>query len=362
MPKYFKLGLISTILIVLASFGFIASFEYHTFHTWVTFLAISMIPTQILLAAVWKSEFPIFAGSLPQPLKGVVFSIFIIIAGLIVAPIVLNTIGGGVTPPTPFVVMFVIHSVVMLIWVGKIWHSWPITLITSNKLITGLLTLVFSYFITYVTFRLFFDFSAMQQAPFYLEALDPKGIFMAWPALAFSLTAAAFMLLLVITWEGWPFTALAKKTPAFGKQPLQGLMASILILILSYGLYSFCIEILKMDPVQFMVRVPVALIFGVFIVQNMMQGSLLSKLCQPHRGLLLTLVICVLGLVMHILYLTMAPILAGMELASGAPSYQLELWIASAQLSVTFPFIILFTGFFSFWPLQRRKAVKKDNE
>lgn len=361
MPEYFKLGLLSTLLIVLASFGFIALFEYHIFHTWVTFLAISMIPTQILLAAVWKSELPFFAASLPQPLKGVTFSIFILIAGLIVAPIVLNTIGGGITPPTPFVVMFVIHSVVMLIWTGKIWHGWPMTIISPNKLVSGLLTLVFSYFLTYITFRLFFNFSAMQQAPFYQEALDPKGIFMAWPALAFSLTAAAFMLLLVITWESWPFTALEKKSPALGKQPLQGIMATILILLISYCLYFFCMEILKMDPVKFMVRVPVALIFGVFIVQNMMQGSLLSKVPQPHRGLLLTLIICMLGLLLHILYLTMAPILADMELTSGAPGYQLELWVASAQLSVTFPFIILFAGFFNFWPLQR-KTIKADEE
>lgn len=361
MPKYLKLGLFSTFLIVLASFAIIAAFEYHTFHTWVTFLAISMIPTQILLAAVWKSEFPSFAASLPQPLKGVTFSLFIIIAGLIVAPIVLYTVGGGITPPTPFVVMFVIHSVVMLIWVGKIWHSWPVTLITSNKLVSGLLTLVFSYFLTYVTYRLFFNFSAMQQAPFYLVALDPKGIFMAWPALAFSLTAAAFMLLLVITWEGWPFTALEKKSPAFGKQPLQGLVATVLVLLLSYGLYFFCIEKMKMDPVQFMVRIPVALIFGVFIVQNMMQGSLLKAVRQPYRGLWLTLIICLLGLLMHILYLTIAPFLAGMELASGAPGYQLELWVASAQLSVTFPAIILFSGFFNFWPLQR-KTIKAGRE
>jgi hypothetical protein len=34
-----------------------------------------------------------------------------------------------------------------------------------------------------------------------------------------------------------------------------------------------------------------------------------------------------------------------------APAYDHELWIANALLSITFPVISVYTGFFNFWPL-----------
>lgn len=34
-------------------------------------------------------------------------------------------------------------------------------------------------------------------------------------------------------------------------------------------------------------------------------------------------------------------------------AYDLELWVSSAMLAITFPIMVAFAGFFDFWPLAR---------
>ena len=46
-------------------------------------------------------------------------------------------------------------------------------------------------------------------------------------------------------------------------------------------------------------------------------------------------------------------LLVGIELPSGAPGYDFELWLVNALLSVTFPFLIFHAAYFGFWPLRR---------
>ncbi|MBS0282101.1 MAG: hypothetical protein JSR25_13120 [Proteobacteria bacterium] len=40
----------------------------------------------------------------------------------------------------------------------------------------------------------------------------------------------------------------------------------------------------------------------------------------------------------------------------GGPRYELELWVATALLAVTFPLIVVVTGYFDFWPLKRART------
>lgn len=353
MIKQPFLGVISTVLAVGVSFLFIAQFEYHTFHTWVTYLSLAMIPSQILIAAFWKCERPQCISSLNQPVSGIGFLSLSILAGLIVSPLILLVVVGNVTPPTPIVVMFCIHSVVMFIWMAKIFHGWPMNVMSENSIAVGLLMLIFSYVMTYVTFYLFFDFDFLKNAPFYTDVLDPRGLFSAWPALVFSVTAAAVMLMIVMLMEFWPVRILSERYPCMKRQPGQGVVVTFLVLFISVAVFGFCIYLLKMDVVAYMIKVPVSLIFGIFIYQNMMQRSIFKHEPQPQKGALLIPVCASLGLVMHFLYRYCAPYISGVDLKWGGPHYELELWIASAQLAVTFPVMVIFSGFFNFWPLQR---------
>jgi hypothetical protein len=53
-----------------------------------------------------------------------------------------------------------------------------------------------------------------------------------------------------------------------------------------------------------------------------------------------------------VIYEVAASVIApGMK--AGAPSYELELWLATSMLGVTFPVIVVFCDAFEFWPLRR---------
>ena len=63
----------------------------------------------------------------------------------------------------------------------------------------------------------------------------------------------------------------------------------------------------------------------------------------------------VVGVVLAHLYVALAPLVSG-TLASGPPGYDLEVWLANALLSVTFPFLIYYAVFFGYWPLTKSAA------
>ena len=44
--------------------------------------------------------------------------------------------------------------------------------------------------------------------------------------------------------------------------------------------------------------------------------------------------------------------------SAGPPTYDMEIWLASALLAVTFPFLIFFAEFFKFWPLAKSRINK----
>jgi p-aminobenzoyl-glutamate transporter AbgT len=107
-----------------------------------------------------------------------------------------------------------------------------------------------------------------------------------------------------------------------------------------------------MDVVSFMVRVPIPFVFGTIIVLNMMHGSIFGKLAQPLKGLLNAIASAAIGTVLALLYGALAPLVTG-KVNPGPPSYDFEIWLASALLAVTFPFLICYAEFFKMWPLHR---------
>ena len=61
----------------------------------------------------------------------------------------------------------------------------------------------------------------------------------------------------------------------------------------------------------------------------------------------------VIGTALARIYEALAPTVTG-QLVAGAPAYDFEIWLASACLSTTFPFLIFYAEFFKFWPLAKR--------
>jgi hypothetical protein len=305
-----------------------------------------MIPMQIVIGVMWGGN-PAFAAAQKQPVKGIILMLVAVAVGAVVAAICFATVGGRVSPPAPMLAMYSIVSVVVTFWLAIMWGGWPFTSFIKNPVGAGLVLLVVCYLLNYLLFRLFFDYGFMQGAPVYVPALDPHGMFNAWNALVFYVTAIAVMFL-VLCFDLWPFTM----SPAIMKQPVLGIVWTIVALILGGVAFYIGVNVMGMQPPAFMVRVPIPFIFGTIIVLNMLQGSLFAKQTQPLKGILNTIAVIVVGNTLAFMYSALAPVLTG-TVNPGPPSFDFEIWLASALLAVTFPFLIFYAEFFKMWPLKK---------
>ena len=340
------LGIVATAFIVVVSLSFVSLFELPTFTGWVSYFLLCVIPMQIITVVMWGSN-PGFAAKQQQPMKGLTLTIATLVVGVIVAVVSFITIGGGVNPPTPMLAMCSIVSVVITFWAAIMWGGWPFTAMFKNPIVAGLATLVACYVVNYLLFRVFFDYGFMQGAPVYVPAQDPQGLFPAWHALVFYLTCLSAMFL-ILNFDLWPLT----NFPGVMKQPTLGAVWTLIVLLFGAVVFYIGVGVLGMDPVVFMVRVPVPFIFGTIVVLNMLKGSLFAKQKQPVKGILNVVTVILVGQILSRVYGALAPTVTG-PVNPGPPAYDFEIWLASALLSVTFPFLIFYAEFFQFWPLQK---------
>jgi hypothetical protein len=340
-------GLIATGIIIAISLGVITLFDFPTFSGWITFGLICLIPMEIVIGVTWECKYPSFAAKRSQPVKGILLALILPIAAAIFGAIYFYTVGGGVTPPTPMLAMCTIVSVIVTFWMAIMWGGWPFTAFIKNTLFAGLALVAACYAVNYILFRIFFNYEFMRGAPVYVASLDPHGMFNAWSALVFQMAALGIMFL-VLHFELWPLTRKA----ALMKQPMLGAVWTLIALSLGGLLFYLCVNVAGMDVVAFMIRVPVAFIFGTIVVLNMLQASLFERFTQPLKGLLSAGAAAILGSALSLAYGALAPVLTG-QLVAGPPGYDFERWLASALLAVTFPLLVLHAEFFKFWPLQK---------
>jgi hypothetical protein len=83
-------------------------------------------------------------------------------------------------------------------------------------------------------------------------------------------------------------------------------------------------------------------------------GVVVRQLAQPLKGVLNTVAVA-FGSLFALMYRALTQAVTG-KLDAGPPSDQSEIWLASALLSVTFPFLVAYADYFTMWPLQRAKA------
>ncbi len=337
------LGGVAAVIVMAISLSFIALFEFPAFAGWIAFFLLCLIPMQIVVVVLWGAN-PPFVSRLRQPSKGAALIAVTFVAAVLLAPIALQVVGEGVSPPGPIPSHFVIIVVPTTFWLAIMWGGWPFTSMTRSPIGSGLLVLAAAYIVTYAIFRIFFNYDFLQGAPVYLSSA-PQGLFNGVVALVFYVTALAVMFL-VLCFDLWPFTT----SPAVMKQPALGLVWTLVAVAGAAVAMSIGVGALGMDPMVFLTRVTVPFIFGSIIVLNMLQGSLFATMAQPLKGVMNTVAALVIGLALAALYGALAPVVTG-SLPSGAPAYEYEIWLANALLSVTFPFLIFHAAFFGFWPL-----------
>lgn len=351
------LGSVATALCIVLALAICGLFDPLTFGTWVTLILVAIVPAQIILALVWKNSFPAFVTGFPQPFKGIALLACMASAGLVVMPLSLFLVGGGITPPSPYVLQFIIFSVIVTFWLVIPMQCWPMSAFSSHPLVVGGGTWVIAYLAAYILFRQFFNFGFLADTPLHVPALDPQGLFPGWISLSYAFTTLMVMMALVLL-DFWPVSSLGRLRPRLSLQPVFGLIATMLVLLLAWCIWTFFVSVLAMDPVVYMVRVPVSVVFGEFIVLVMLQGAPVQTVGQPTKGLVLIGLALILSLGMYALYSFATGFLIG-EMSGGAPQYQLDLWLASAMLAVTFPLFVTYAEFFSYWPF-RSEAQEAD--
>jgi hypothetical protein len=232
-------------------------------------------------------------------------------------------------------------------WMTIIWGGWPFTVLIKNQVAAGLSLLAGCYLVAYLIVRVFFSYAFMQGAPVYVAGLDPHGLFNAWYALTFYVTAIAAMFFM-LSFDLWPLT----KFPSIMKQPVLGIVWTGCVLLIGGVAFFIGVFLMRMDIAAFMVRVPIAFIFGTIVVLNMLQGSLFTKMRQPLKGVCNVIAVVAIGAGLALAYGALVSVVTG-RVAVGPPAYEYEIWLASALLSVTFPFLVFYAVFFELWPLKK---------
>ncbi len=341
------LGIIATVVAVGGSMLFVIMVDPLMMGTWLTLIVTALVPLQFLVAVTWRQQWPAPIAGLPQPARGLAFTVLFALFGALVSWLVVILIGGGITPPNPVPITFVIYAVQIAIWVIIGFGGWPASLIKSPSW-RSLATLGMIYAITFVLFRVLFNFSHIEHAPFYVPALDPHGAFVAWGPVTFTMATVGALLTLVY-FDMEPFSTIAERYPRLAAQPVFGLLLLGFSALVGGGIWFIGTRVLKMDLVIFLARCDVAYVFGILMVINLFQMGKFVALPQPLRGIVLTAVTLLLAVVIVPIFQVLSTLAFG-PLASGPPTYDFELWVASALLAITFPFISLYSRAFDFWP------------
>ncbi|HEY1303927.1 MAG TPA: hypothetical protein VGF24_10290 [Vicinamibacterales bacterium] len=341
------LGVVASAVVMAVALGYIWLFDFPWFTGSVSFFMLGLIPMQIVMVVLWGAN-PSFASSLRQPLKGVVLTLVAVVAALVIMPIALRLVGEGVQPPGPIPSHFVVIVVPTTFYLAIMFGGWPFTRAIKDPIVAGLVLLVAAYVITYVGFRLFFNYDFLQGGPVYLQSA-PRGLFNGVSALVFYVTVLAVMFL-VLCFDLWPLT----RSAALMKQPVLGLVWLVIAFAGAAVVMWITVGLMGMDPMIVLTRVTAPIIFGAIIVLNMLQNSLFQRMAQPVKGVLNAVAAVSIGVALANLYGALAPRspVAG-ALVSGAPGYEYEIWLVNALLSVTFPFLVFYAACFGFWPLTR---------
>jgi hypothetical protein len=343
-------GIAASALVIAVSIGFISLFDGPKFMGWVSFCLISVIPMEIVIGIAWGCKKLEFAASCPQPIKGFLLILLTLLVGAVGGAATRAVVGGNIDSAVPMLMTCTIAMVVVTFTATIMFDGWPFSAFIKDPVTAGLSMLAACYVINYLLFRLFFDYAFMQSAPVYVASLDPHGLFNANLALVFYITFNSIMFL-VINFELWPFT----RSASLMRQPGLGLAWTLLCLVLGGIVFYIGIFALGIDPLLFMVRVPIPFIFGTIIVMNMLHGTLFKKFAQPARGVLNALTAAVIGTVLALLYGALSRSISG-PLRSGPPANDFEIWLASALLGVTFPFLIFYAEFLQFWQLRKHES------
>jgi hypothetical protein len=339
-------GVVATALVIVVSLLVIAAMDWPLFRDWVSYYLMCTIPFAFVVGAFWHGQHPASIAGLRQPWRGLGYLVLALAVGAVVSVLAAATVGGGLTPPPPNAVQLIIMSVPISFWLTVIMGGWPFSKVRS-RLLGGLLVLVATYLIDALVYRLVVNYDFLRGTPAYVASLDPGGPLGVWAVLVFIVTCMAAGLLL-LQLGLWPLS----RWSGVGRQPLGGLVVTAVMMAISGLVLWLGLHVLGLAEPVLLTSVTVPFLFGSIVVLIMLEGSAYPRLRQPVRGLVTIVTAIVVGQVLAALFLALSGPLPG-DVVSGPPTFEKQLWLASALLAVTFPFLSFYLDFFALWPLRR---------
>ncbi len=323
-------------LVIGLSFALIIVMGQDIYNVWAGFLSISAIPMMVML-----NIFTNIPDITAQPRKGIRMLMFSLLAGTIVAISALYLFQGGLQPPSIVSMMFVIFTVVTMMWLSLVFGGWPFADMRLSGWQQGLAVYALAYILACFLYPFLFDFTA-----FGPDAALFRGTFPAWDLIVFCVTTLGVI---------FAFTLFGQLPVAYAAkwgQPWSGAVTGLVVLGVAGATMWTATRLLDINVVAFMVAGPISFMFGVFMVNDVAGGSLLQTAPQPVRGLALLLISGVTGGALYMAYTGFMGLIAPDQIM-GAPGYGAELWLANAMLSITFPIILIHVNFFDGWPVVR---------
>jgi hypothetical protein len=345
------LGVLGLAIAMAISLVIISLFNAAMFGGWVTYFVATCVPVEVVMALVLQTQYPAFLKDMKQPLKGISLLVITLIIAGIISLAVFYTAAQHVGPPTPMTLIYVIFAVLITFWFVVVWGIWPVTAITKSQFAIGLSVLLVTYLVGYLLFSVLFDFAFLKGAPVYVAALDPMGAFDANSILSFSVTTVTIVFVLIM-FDFWPITAV----PAFRTQPMMGIANTIFIFVVTGIVWCGGVYGLGFNPVKLQAYGSIGLLFGCLVPIVMFEGQLFAGLKQPLAGLGRLVVAALCGWLLPQFYLWIQPTVTP-DLVAQTPN--LENWLASALLAMTFPMMVVVAQYFHFWPLRGNGAAQK---
>ena len=131
--------------------------------------------------------------------------------------------------------------------------------------------------------------------------------------MTFAVTTAGVIVIHSL-FDFWPISKLSMGRP----QPIRGLIGTVYILLFAFVVRWFFTDYMGMEQVSYMIQVPVCMLFGAFLINNMMQFSLFPNLKHTYRCLSLLACSVIAGFLMYKLYCFATFLFVGHELISGS--------------------------------------------
>ena len=329
-------------------------FEVQFFLGFYTLLIMSMVPILVVLSLGWGGKYPSTDG-LPQPWRGIFLTGFVVLLGTLVCMAVRSFLSGGVAQP--FTNIYLISTVLLTFFLILAFGMWPFDRFSFG--VKGWFTLILTFLLMWFLLKLY-NFSVLsfptgvnpspvKPVPFYVEggpfqqfaAIAPKGPFRWECAITFFFWMVVFLFAFV-NLGMWPFN----KSPKLMKQPLFGIVLTLVCAILAWIAFSIAVNSLKIEPLTFLLS-GVCWVFGVLMLMTLFQMWPGRALKQPAWGCVNNLLAIGIGIVAYYPYRAFAVWHFGKGMV-----YPNDIFIlADMMLGITFPAWVAYTDLWDFWPL-----------